>query len=410
MVAYTFFGGLWALVVTDYVQFLMKSMAIILMVPLAFHASGGIRKGLAGLPAGFSSPVNGPYHWLYVVGFACVMFVSYNASWSLAQKYYSVPSEWDASKAAYLSGALNFIGAPLMILPAILGRHFLPDLAASGRSADTYVLLVMRLLPEGMVGIILAAMFSATMAAVSSDFNAIASVLTEDVYHRLICPSASQHRLLNVGRWLTFALGAVTTILSLWIVFSHREALFGLMVTVFGLFMAPTLLPLLIGLTVRRATARGALLGFICGFATGVTMLLIKTFWKPASTIFASPYGFEGASLITNTVMTLLGMAAGSLIWKRKAVEEQNVARFFARLNRPVLGEAAPVTAVPSSSPILAISTLGVASLIALAGGISRSHWARLVDGEAAFALSIVAIALYLRPRSQVRKKQVHSR
>lgn len=34
MVAYTFFGGLWALVVTDYVQFLMKALAMLLMLPL----------------------------------------------------------------------------------------------------------------------------------------------------------------------------------------------------------------------------------------------------------------------------------------------------------------------------------------------------------------------------------------
>jgi SSS family solute:Na+ symporter len=402
MVAYTFFGGLWALVVTDYVQFLMKSIAILLMVPLAFRASGGLRKGLSGLPAGFHSPVNGPYNWLYVIGFACVMFVSYNASWSLAQKYYSVPNERDASKAAYLSAGLNFIGAPLMILPAILGRHFLPDLVSSGRSADTYVLLVIRLLPEGMVGIILAAMFSATMAAVSSDFNAIASVLTEDVYHRLISSNASQRKLLNVGRWLTLGLGALTTVLSLWIVFSHREALFGLMVTVLGLLMAPTLLPLLIGLTVRWATARGALLGCICGLTTGVIMLLLKTLWKPAATIFGSPYGFEGVSLITNTAMTILGVALGSLIWKRGSLEEQSVSTFFEKLNRPVTQTGAPAKTSPDSSPVLAFSTVGVALLIALAGGMSHSPLARLIDIGAALILLIIAATLHLVTRKSL--------
>jgi solute:Na+ symporter, SSS family len=405
MVAYSFFGGLWALVVTDYVQFLMKFLAIVLMVPLAFHASGGIRRGLTGLPSGFFSPVNGPYNWLYIVGFACIMFVSYNASWSLAQKYYSVPDERDASKAAYLSAALNCIGAPLMIVPAILGRHFLPDLAASGQSADTYVLLVMRLLPEGMVGIILAAMLSATMAAVSSDFNAIASVLTEDIYHRLIRSNASQHRLLSMGRWLTLALGSVTTLLSLWIVFSHREALFGLMVIVFGLFMAPTLLPLLMGLTVRWVTARGALLGFICGFVTGIAMLAIKTYWKPASTIVGGPYGFEGLSLITNTFMTLLGIAVGSFFWRRGDQEEQNVERFFEKLNRPVLKDAAVPTAMSNASPILAISTLGVALLIGIAGALSRSHLARLMDSGAALVLLFLALILYFFQRRQVLPK-----
>ncbi len=395
MVAYSFFGGLWALVVTDYVQFLMKSLAILLMVPLALHASGGIRQGLGGLPRGFTAPVNGPYNWLYVAGFFCIMFVSYNASWSLAQKYYSVVDERAASKAAYLSAALNLIGAPLMILPAILGRHFLPDLTAGGRSADTYVLLVMRLLPEGMVGIILAAMLSATMAAVSSDFNAIASVLTEDIYHRLIGTQASPRRLLSMGRWLTLVLGSITTLLSLWIVFSHRQALFGLMVTVFGLFMAPTLLPLLAGLTVRWVTARGALCGFIGGFATGVVMLLIKTFWQPASTLFGSSYGFEGVSLIANTLMTVLGMVGGSLLWRRSAEEQRQTNRFFEKLGRPVFGEVTSTSAASGSSPVLAISTLGVALLLGVAGGLSHSRFAALLDAGAAVVLGVIALSLY---------------
>ncbi len=399
MVAYSFFGGLWALVVTDYVQFLMKSLAIVLMVPLAIHASGGIRQGLAGLPPGFTSPVNGPYNWVYVAGFVCIMFVSYNASWSLAQKYYSVADERAASKAAYLSGALNLFGAPLMILPAILGRHFLPDLTSGARSADTYVLLVMRLLPEGMVGIILAAMLSATMAAVSADFNAIASVLTEDIYHRLIGAGASPRRLLNMGRWMTLALGSLTIVLSLWIVFSHRQALFGLMVTVFGLFMAPTLLPLLAGLTVRRVTARGALCGFIAGFSTGLVMLLIKTFWKPASTIFGGSFGFEGVSLITNTLMTVLGLIIGSLLWTRPLSEQLRVHSFFEKMDRPVVSEAAPTSVASSSTPVLAISTLGVALLLGIAGALSHSRSATMLDLTAALVLMLVALSLYLRHR-----------
>ncbi len=145
MVAYTFFGGLWALVVTDYVQFLMKAFAILLMLPLAIEAAGGLRLALTGLPSGFLRPVNGPYGWIYIAGFAAVMMVSYNASWSLAQKYYSVRDEKEAAKAAYFSAALNFIGAPLMILPAIIGHHILPNLAEQNRTVDTYVLLVMRL-------------------------------------------------------------------------------------------------------------------------------------------------------------------------------------------------------------------------------------------------------------------------
>ncbi len=391
MVAYTFFGGLWALVVTDYVQFLMKSLAILLMLPLALHACGGVHAAFQGLPRGFLTPVNGPYGWFYVVGFACVMLVSYNASWSLAQKYYCVPDERAASKAAYLAAALNVVGAPLMVLPAIVGRHLLPDLAANGNTADTYLLLVVRLLPEGMVGIILAAMFSATMAAVSADFNAIASVLTQDIYHQLIRKDATESGLLRVGRWLTLALGTTTTLLALLIALRHRETLFGLMVTVFGLLMAPTLLPLLAGLTLRWVSARGALLGFLAGLGTGIVMLLLQDFWNRAATLFGNANGFEGFSLIINTAMTLAGMAAGSL-WKQgDEAERSRRADFLARLERPVEKSERPQDDISVTNGVLALSTAGVGVLIALAGTISHAADARWMDGGAALTMFLIA-------------------
>ena len=128
MVAYTFLGGLWALVVTDYVQFLMKALAILLLLPLAILAAGGPAHAFANLPEGFFRLSGGPFGWTYITGFVLIMMISYNASWSLAQKYYSVRNEKEASKAAYCAAALNLVGAPLMILPAVIGRNLLPGL------------------------------------------------------------------------------------------------------------------------------------------------------------------------------------------------------------------------------------------------------------------------------------------
>jgi len=65
------------------------------------------------------------------------------------------------------------------------------------------VLLVLRVLPAGMVGAIVAALLSATMATVSSDFNSIAGVLTQDVYDRLLGPAATARQLVRVGRLIT---------------------------------------------------------------------------------------------------------------------------------------------------------------------------------------------------------------
>jgi len=401
MIAYTFFGGLWALVVTDYVQFLMKALAILLMLPLAIIAVDNPAGALAKLPPGMLHPVNGPYGWIYIAGFVALMMVSYNASWSLAQKYYSVRDEHEASKAAFCSAALNLVGAPLMIFPAVLARHILPDLVAQGRTADVYVLLVMKLLPAGMVGIIMAAMFSATMAMVSADFNAIAGVLTTDVYQRLFRQSASDSHLLSVGRWTTFGLGAVTTLLSLWIAYGQQQSLFNMMVTVMGLFMAPTFLPLLAGLTVRRLSWPGALAGFLGGLATGAAMLMLKIWWAPAQTIFGSVQNFEGVTLLANTAATMLGMLVGTLLFPRTIAEVERVDRFFDLLDEPIRPEEAPKKQTSPAGPILGLSTISVGVLLWIAAAISNSSKARIID----LSVGLILIAIGIVSRRDARNR-----
>jgi SSS family solute:Na+ symporter len=406
MVVYSFLGGLWALVVTDYVQFLMKILAMLFLLPMAIIRAGGLHRAFTGLPVHFLRPVNGPYGWVYVVGFAVTMVVSYNASWALAQKYYSVPTERDASKAAYFSALLNLVGAPLMILPAIIGRNILPDLLAQKRTADAYILLVGHLLPAGMVGIILAAMLSATMATVSADYNAIASVLTEDVYVRLIAPASTELKRVFVGRWATLVLGTVTVSLALWVAVAQEQSLFNLMVTVLGVFMGPTLIPLLAGLSTRRVNAAGALTGFLFGLVTGVAMLALKTWWPSAATVAGSTYNFEGVSLLLNAGMTVTGMTIGSKVFRSPMDEQVRTREFFRGFTLAPRPTGPQPSQANPAGPALAAATIGMGGLIVGAGLISRVRTARLIDTFV--GLVLVAIGMVLR--RAVQKAEIQER
>ena len=403
MIAYTYLGGLWALIVTDFVQFLMKILAMLLLLPLTFWAFSSWRSAVHGYPKHFFRLSGGPYGWVYIIGFAVLIAISYNSTWALAQKYYSVRTEREASKAAYLAAALNFLGAPLMILPAIFGRKLLPNLIAQHRTADTYVLLVLKFLPVGMVGIIVAAMFSATMATVSADFNAIASVLTQDVYHRLINPLAKERALVTIGRLNTLILGVLTVGLSLWIAFSHQESLFHMMVTVFGLFMAPTFLPLLAGLTIERITWKGALVGFVAGLSTGIFTLALQTWYFPhvpgISHEFAN-YTFEGISILLNTAVTMLAMWAGSAWLPASSEEWTRIEDFFRNLKRPITSADVPEKRTISAGPAIAWATIGVAVLLIVAGLWSDLAVARSIDLVAGAILGTIGIAIRRRDKA----------
>jgi Na+/proline symporter len=372
----------------------MKSLAMLLLLPLAIWKAGGLQRAFVNAPPRFFHPVNGPYSWVYLVGFAVLIAMSYNGSWALAQKYYSVRDTREASKAAYLSAVLNFIGAPVMILPAMIGRQLLPDLTAQNHTADAYVLLVLRVLPAGMVGVIVAALLSATMATVSSDFNSIAGVLTQDVYHRLLRPAATARQLVRVGRLITMMVGLLSVGCSLWIAFSGQQSLLELMVTVAGVFLAPSYLPLLAALIWRRLTWKGAVLGYCLGLASGLTMLL----WRFS---FASHHnqawmlGFDGSTILFNTAVSVAGMWAGSVLLRSTPAEQRKIQTFFEKLDEPV----GRVSTGEGPGAALAKTTVAVGGLLGAAALLTTAMEAKLIDLGVALVLIAIGVAMWRRVR-----------
>ena len=389
--AYTYLGGLWALTVTDYVQFLMKSLALLLLVPLAIWRAGGLRHASMRLPPSFFHVTGGTYNWTYLFGFSVMLAITLNGSWSLAQKYYSVGDTRQAEKAAYLSSFLHFIGTPLMIMPAILGRIFLPDLTAQHHTADVYVYLILNLLPAGMVGIVIAALLSATMATVSSDFSSIAGVLTKDVYQRLLNPRASPGKLLVVGKLITLLIGSMSIAIGLYLSLGGDQPVLHLMVVIASAFIAPSFLPLMGALVSRKLTTQGVITGFFLGLTSGLTLLALRTWAMPHGFWPWMSYNFDGASILVNTGFTILGMWAGTRLFHKTGHESEKFDQMFA--NRENESVSAPAHAQTLDlHRIVSISTMAVGGLLAVAGVIAPVRSARFID--LAIATCFVALGL----------------
>jgi SSS family transporter len=385
VVVYTLLGGLLALVVTDYLQFLMKALAILLLLPLAVWRLGGVTKALHAAPPQLWHAHGGPYGWLYITSYLLIVGISYNGSWSFAQKFYSVPDERSARRAGYLAAALNFVGTPIMLLPAIMANRLLPKFAAQQTPQDVYVHLIFSLLPAGMIGIIVAALFSATMATVSADLNAIASVLTKDFYQRILRPAATEHALVSTGRWITLLLGTVIVGISIWLGYTSRGALFQTMVTAFGVLLAPTLLPLLATLLFRHLTSKGVMMGFACGLIAGVLSLTAKTLYLQragGAATQALDYELEALSIFVNIAMTSVGMILGSLLFATSPDEQQRTAAFFVKLATPVSAaeSAVSVENANSSARMIRLSTAAVGMLLIVSGFMTASSAGRWMD------------------------------
>ncbi len=179
MMIYTLLGGLWAVTVTDCVQFIVMVAAVVILLPLSIARAGGIQGFIHNAPEGFFRLTTDEYGWAYVGSTALLVGLVYcGLQWSLIQRYYCVPKERDALKVGWLVVGLYLVTAPALFVPAMAGRQFLTGVEDVGQ---VYAVLCAELLPTGLLGLIIAAMFAATMSSLSSDYNVCAGVLTNDV-------------------------------------------------------------------------------------------------------------------------------------------------------------------------------------------------------------------------------------
>ena len=153
----------------------------------------------------------------------------------MAQRYFSVDDERSARKVALLCCGLFFVGAFLWFIPPMAMRVIYPDLprrvaSLANPSEGAYAVASLTLLPHGLIGVMLAAMFSATMANLSAQFNLKSAILSKDVYQALLRKGAGDHELLVVGWVTTFLVGGATTVIAA-IMAGSGQSVFKIMLT-----------------------------------------------------------------------------------------------------------------------------------------------------------------------------------
>ncbi len=349
ILSYTFMGGLWATLVADFIQFFVLLTVILVMPFLCIAKTGGWSGFIDNVPPDFFRFTADKYNWTYMLVFFVMLFLNLSTSWSMVQRYYSTRSEKDARKVGYFVAVLLIIGPPLFFIPAMAARVFMPDIPAE-RMNEVYALVCKNVLPIGFVGMVIAAMFSATMSTLAGDYNAVASVLTNDFYKRMIAPNASAKQGMVVARIATVLVGL--SVIGLTFVMQTAQGandLFDTANKVFGIFLPPIAIPTLMGLVTRRVSRRAGLIGLVGGTVIGLAIFIAGS---------AKPILRMTEVLFTITSLATLGaMLVGSLLYKDDPEHDASLTEFFEKVNTPspvLEGPPARITFFPLVSAGLA--------------------------------------------------------
>jgi len=288
---YTMAGGLAAVVYTDVIQciVLIGGCLLVLVIGLVeLGGFGGLLERLEALDSTTSAAAAGyattlilpvdtptPFPWTGIFfGLGLIMGPAYwIGNQAIIQRTFGARSEFDA-KASYIWGALLKNLLPLIIaVPGLIALARFPELAQGDEALPT---LVAHLMPAGFRGLFLAAFLAALMSSVDSYLNSAATLLTHDIYRRFVDPGASDVRLLRVGRIVTAGLIVWGIGFALYLAQLEGSGIYVIFQTLMAFFQGPALAVLLTGVLWPRATASGALAGFVGGVICSISLFAMN--------------------------------------------------------------------------------------------------------------------------------------
>jgi SSS family solute:Na+ symporter len=308
--AYTIYGGLSSAAWTDFMQMGVLLLGGILVPVIGLAKVGGIVHLAQELPGKFQV-FHEPRHELFPFTGVFTSFLSvgiwYNCtSQHLVQRCLAAKDEWHARVGVVSAGFLHVITPVLFVVPGIIAFKMFPHL---DRPDAAYLVLVKSLIPEGLRGLILAAMAAALMSTISSMINSTSTILTMDLYKKLWRPKAFEQELVRFGQWSGFVVLIGGIAIALYYSTLKASFLFVLIQNVFAYIAPPFAVIFTLGILWRRATGTAALVTVCLGFP--FTLILQYVLFERLP--WLHPYGNYLHRALISWVFCMIVMISTSL-------------------------------------------------------------------------------------------------
>ena len=241
----------------------------------------------------------------------------------MIQRVLGAKNAYHARMGIVLAGFLQIFLPTIIVLPGMIYFALNPEILqlpwdqVRPEADKTFVRMVQMLVPVGLRGLVLAALFGAIQSTINSVLNSTATIVTLDTYRRLFRPDASDRHLVNVGM-ITSMVVLVVAMLFANFISKLGGSLFVYIQTLYAFFAPPFSAIFLLGILWRRINAAGATNAVFGGFALGVAMKLYVQY-VPDHPAWIEPFGNQAA--INWTACVLICVVA-SLLTKPPPAEK----------------------------------------------------------------------------------------
>jgi SSS family solute:Na+ symporter len=306
---YTFEGGMKAVIWTDVMQLALyitgSVAAFFLLLHKIPHGWAGVTQAAAAAGGkltvfNFSFSLTQSYtFWAGVIGGTFLTMASHGTDQTMVQRLLAARNERDSKTALLASGVIIFVQFTLFLLIGVMlfvyRQHFSLPLPA-GDPDRIFPEFIVRDMPVGLAGLVLAAIFAVAMSNASGSLNSLASSSIMD-FAQLRGAQTDQTHLLRLSRRITLFWGVILGLFGM----IHWGPVLEAGLTIASITYGSLLGLFLLGIFNRRANATGATVGMLAGLAT---LVAVK---------FLTPLAWTWYVLVGTVVTFAIGSAVSEI-------------------------------------------------------------------------------------------------
>ncbi|PVZ86654.1 transporter [Serratia sp. S1B] len=351
-------SGAWGVVASDFVQTLVVAVVSVACAVVALVAVGGPAEIVEKFPTNFVMGPDMNYGVLLVGSFLFFLVKQIQSINNMQDSYrfLNAKDSNNARKAALLAMTLMIFGTLIWFIPPWSMAVMVPDAAAAhselGNKASDAVYLVFaeRYMPLGVVGLLVAGLFAATMSSMDSALCRNAGIFVRSFWSPIVCRNKpmSEAKTLRISQLVTMINGILVILIAQLFAQLKGLSLFELMMRVSTLLQSPILVPLFFGMFIRK-TPKWAAWSTVC-FGMFVSWLVMNVF---TAEWFASLFNVTLTKRELSELTTTITVAAhlvitGGFFWATTlfykpesftAAESQRITDFFKDIETPVIAD-----------------------------------------------------------------------
>ncbi|CAK2117433.1 solute:Na+ symporter, SSS family [Vibrio crassostreae] len=390
-------GGSWAVIASDFMQMVIIMAVTVTCAVVAIYHGGGVTQIVSDFPTdSFITGDNLNYMSIFSIWAVFIFLKQFSITNNMlnSYRYLAAKDSNNARKAALLACVLMTLGPIIWFMPSWFMAGQGVDLAAAypeagSKAADfAYLYFVQEYMPAGMVGLLIAAMFAATMSSMDSGLNRNSGIFVKNFYEPILRPKATEKELMVVSKLTSTFFGIAIILVALFINSLKGLSLFDTMMYVGALIGFPMTIPAFCGFFIRKTPdwagwgtlVVGGVVSYFVGFV--ITADMIQN-WFGLNELTGREWADlkVAIGLIGHIVFTAGFFVLSTLFYKPLAEHrEKDVDKFFNNLATPLVAESNEQKKLDNKQrrmlgSLIAVAGVGVMTMFVL----PNPMWGRMV-------------------------------